>query len=300
MQKEILEALYEPFELKARQGVGGKTFKYVPSDDIVDRMNKVFMGDWSTEVVEKEVIDDQILIRVRVWAKDPRSEDALVHWQEGYASQPIARFTQGVKSGQIIDIGNSYKSAMSKAIKTAVAKWGVGLYLEKGSVNEENSGGSWGPPNIPTSVPEVKPVEQPKIEQPPVAVPVAAPVAAPTNVPSGMPNIPFDTPAPAAPQGVPGPAPIFTDDNVVVTQPNAAASFNPPVSSVPDQGAVEKLTDVQKAAIENIMSVHNKTFAELASAALQRTDNLPMAAELLNYQDAVKLIQYGNNLNASS
>ena len=59
-------------------------------------------------------------------------------------------------------------------------------------------------------------------------------------------------------------------------------------------------TDVQKVAIENIMSVHGKTFAELSAAALQRTDNLPIAIEALSYQDAVKLIQYGNNLNASS
>jgi hypothetical protein len=302
MQKEILEKLYEPFELKARPGQGGQTFRYVPSDDIVDRMNKVFMGDWSTEVIEKEIIEDQILIRVRVYAKDPMNSDAKVHWQEGYASQPIARFTQGFKSGQIIDIGNSFKSAMSKAIKTAVAKWGVGLYLEKGSVNEEDSAGSWGPPNIPTSVPEIKPVEQPKIiEQPPISGPVATPI----NIPSGIPDSPFNIPmttftTPIPPEVVPGPMPVFTDDNVVVTQPNTTASFNPPINSIPDKGAVEKLTDVQKAAIENIMSVHNKTFAELASAALQRTDNLPMAAELLSYQDAVKLIQHGNNLNTSS
>jgi len=301
MQKEILEELYKPFELKARQGVGGKTFKYVPSDDIVDRMNKVFMGDWSTEVVEKEIIEDQILVRVRVYAKDPRETDAKMYWQEGYASQPIAKYTQGHKTGQIIDIGNSFKSAMSKAIKTAVAKWGVGLYLEKGSVNESDSAGSWGPPSIPTSVPEIKPVEQPKIEQPPVSVPVAEPV----NVPSDIPNSPFDipttTPKPAAPpEEVPGPAPVFTDDNVVVTQPNTTSSFNPPMGSVSTAGEVEKLTDVQKAAIENIMSVHNKTFAELASAALQRSDNLPSGPEVLDYPDAVKLIQYGNNLNTSS
>jgi hypothetical protein len=318
MQKEILDKLYEPFELKARPGQGGMTFKYVPSDDIVDRMNKVFMGDWSTEVVQSEVIEDQVLIRVRVYAKDPNSSEPRQYWHEGYASQLIAKYTQGPKSGQIIDVGNSYKSAMSKAIKTAVAKWGVGLYLEKGSVNEGSAAGSWGPPNIPTSSPEVKPVEQPKISPvappvvPPVATPVTIPpapvatpiaaapvvppVAAPVNIPSGMPNIPVQVPD-AAPVN----APVFTDANVVVTQPNQSASFNPPMDSVPAQGAVaEGLTDVQKVAIENIMSVHNKPLAELAPAALQRTDNLPNSLEALSYQDAVKLIQYGNNLNASS
>jgi len=315
MRKEILDQLYKPFELKARPGQGGLTFKYVPSDDVVDRMNKVFMGNWSTEVVEKEVVGDQVLIRVRVYAKDPDDTDPRQYWHEGYASQLIAKYTQGPKTGQIIDIGNTYKSAMSKAIKTAVAKWGVGLYLEKGSVNEGGSVGSWGPPNIPTTTPEIKPVEQPKIEPvaapvtipvaAPVAAPIAAPVAAPVNIPPGNPNIPFDTQVPKAKTtdslGVgAAPAPVFTDDNVIVTQPNPSASFNPPVGPVDSQGVVESLTDVQKAAIDNIISVHGKRFDELAPAALQRTDNLPLAIENLSYQDAVKLIQYGNNLNTGS
>jgi len=304
MQKEILEELYKPFELKARKGVGNQIFSYVPSDDVVDRMNKVFRGDWSTEVVEKEIIDDQILIRVRVYVKDPGDADAKTHWHEGYASQPIAKYSQGQKAGQIIDIGNSYKSAMSKAIKTAVAKWGVGLYLEKGSPSEESDADSWGPPNIPTSVPEIKPVEQPILPVaapviPPVVVPVATPVSAPFNAPFG---IPVNTPTvehkyAAAPLNIPT---VFSNDNVVVAQPNIPTGFNPPISSVPTSVAVENLTDVQKAAIENIMSVHGKSFAELSSAALQRTDNLPNTSEALSYKDAVKLIQYGNNLNASS
>ena len=329
MQKEILEKLYEPFELKSRIGVGNKIFKYVPSDDIVDRMNKVFMGEWSTEVVQSEVIEDQILIRVRVYVKDPSNADSKTYFHEGYASQLIAKYTQGVKTGQIIDIGNTYKSAMSKAIKTAVAKWGVGLYLEKGSVNEGSGAGSWGPPSIPTAAPEIKPVEQPAPMSAPVVLPtappivvpvaasgfppanapviapVAAPVATPVNIPSGMPNIPMDTPVPVAPVadplgGMPGSAPVFTDDNVVVTQPAPSAGFNPPVGSIPSQGAVENLTAVQKVAIENILSVHSKSFDELAPLALQRTDNIPSDIEKLSYQDAVKLIQYGNNLNTST
>jgi hypothetical protein len=224
-----------------------------------------------------------------------------MYWHEGYASQPIAKYTQGPKTGQIIDIGNSYKSAMSKAIKTAVAKWGVGLYLEGGSINEEDIAGSWGPPNTP----ETKSMPAPAPVVPPIPVPVvppvAAPVATPVNIPYGIPNIPLGTKVkpPATPAAMPSSAPVFTDDNVIVTRPNIPTGFNPPIYSVPTSAAVEKLTDVQKAAIENIMSVHRKSFAELSYAALQRTDNLPNAPEALSYQDAVKLIQYGNNLNTN-
>jgi len=310
MQKEILDALYEPFELKARPGQGGQTFKYVPSDDIVDRMNQVFKGDWSTEVVEKEVIEDQILIRVRVIVKDPMDQDSMVYWQEGYASQAIARFTQGVRSGQIIDVGNSYKSAMSKAIKTAVARWGVGLYLEKGSTDEADSpdvnSDAGNAPFFPgiNNAPAVSPTV-PKVEQ--SSPPVKSPVAEPVNMPSNS-NIPFDIPfdtstsKPAAPGPIKeeaDPAPVFTDNNVVVTKGPGFPDFTPPVDSMPKSGVVENLTDVQKAAIDNIMSVHGKTFSELSAAALQRTSDLPASVESLSYQDAVKLIQYGNNLNSN-
>jgi len=313
MQKDILDALYKPFDLKARPGQGGQTFRYVPSDDVVDRMNQVFRGNWSTEVMEREVIEDQILIRVRVVVKDPMDQDSMVYWQEGYASQAIARFNQGVKSGQIIDLGNSYKSAMSKAIKTAVARWGVGLYLETTSVNEEVGTDSFDTPNIPTDTPQPKVVESIKSEQPfpPFSAPVnntgsAIPVAEPVNVPPMMFDSYTEAPRPNVVDdplgGMPGSTPVFTDDNVIVTKPNTSTNFNPPIDSVIKQGAggVENLTDVQKAAIDNIMSVHGKTFVELASAALQKTTDLPAAVEALTYQDAVKLIQYGNNLNTNS
>jgi len=281
---------------------------YAPPKELEATVPKLrnFIIDGRFNAGKMDKAEEKWTDELRTWCKTESNSEYVGEVirqvvADGYASQPIAKYTQGHKTGQIIDIGNAFKSAMSKAIKTAVAKWGVGLYLEKGSVNESDSAGSWGPPSIPTSVPEIKPVEQPKIEQPPVSVPVAEPV----NVPSDIPNSPFDipttTPKPAAPpEEVPGPAPVFTDDNVVVTQPNTTSSFNPPMGSVSTAGEVEKLTDVQKAAIENIMSVHNKTFAELASAALQRSDNLPSGPEVLDYPDAVKLIQYGNNLNTSS
>ena len=243
MHKDTLKELYEPFELKARPGQGGKTFKYVPSNDIVDRMNKVFSGNWSTEVVEKEILDDQILIRVRVYVEDPMLVDSnRQYWQEGYASQSIARFTQGPKSGQIIDLGNSYKSAMSKAIKTAVARWGVGLYLEGESIQEEDAPGPWTPPVTPPESPTPPPKREQHLDTPfshekqPVSAPVAEPVNAPeppSNTATG-PDWPFSMPetgSSPAPTETPAAPPAFTDDNVVVTQPDTVNFFNPPVET---------------------------------------------------------------------
>ena len=62
------------------------------------------------------------------------------------------------------------------------------------------------------------------------------------------------------------------------------------------ENPVEKLTSVQKVAIETVMSVNNMKFDELVSKALQREDALPSKIDDVSYLDAVTIIQYGNHL----
>ena len=273
MHEDILKELYKPFVLKARKGAGGKVFNYVPSDDIVDRMNTVFKGNWTTEVLEAKIIEDQVLIRVRVSAMD----EGVFYHHEGYASQPIARYTFGDNEGKVIDIGNSYKSAMSKAIKTAVAKWGVALYLTEKEASAV--------PTAPASSQSWNPQDAYTVDKaPPLNVPIV-------NVPSGPPM-----PNPPAPN--PQVNKVFTDTNVVeppATPP--ATGFTPPSQEML-QVENEYVTSVQKVAIETIMSVHNMDFNTLVAKALGRTEDLPELIDKVKYQDAVKLIQYGNNIQA--
>lgn len=70
----------------------------------------------------------------------------------------------------------------------------------------------------------------------------------------------------------------------------------PPVMSYGSEDAEENLTDIQKVAIETIISVHGIKYEDLVKRALNRTDNLPQALEQIKYNDAVKIIQFGNNL----
>jgi len=287
MRKDILDELYKPFNLKSRVGVGNKTFKYVPTNDIVDRMNKAFAGSWSTELISSEVIDDQILVLVRVHVTDGESA-SVYYFHDGYASQPLARYTSGTNAGKVIDLGNCYKSAMSKAIKTAVAKWGVGLYLEGEEVASEsvqsdmpflpNVGSTPSTPLVqtPTATP---PVNTPPVNTPPVAGPVAEPVV--NTPPAGSPMGGSSGHAP----------PAFTSVN-----PAPVTDIVPPPMDLPQANIKENLTDVQKVAIETIMSVHNLTFPELGAKALERSDNLPPSLDVVSYSDAVKMIQFGNNL----
>jgi hypothetical protein len=292
MHENILKELYQPFNLKARPGQGGKTFKYVPSSDIMDRMNKVFRGNWSTCVVDSKVTEDQILILVRVIARDPNDDHGLEYYHEGYASHPIAKFTAGPKQGQIIDVGNSYRSAMSKAVKAAVAKWGVGLYLE-----EEDAGSS---PSIETPTktghnpPPGPPPENPIIPpQAPVAKEVVPPTVPPVNIP---PTVGADISV-NPPAKIPVATPIFEPPQTLTPPPFTDTVTTPTVPiDIAGSGEPESRTSIQKVAIETILSVHNMDFSTLAGLALSGSADMPSTIDDVKYHDAVKLIQYGNNI----
>lgn len=281
MDKGILDQLYQPFELSERKGVGNKVFKYVPSEDIVDRMNKVFQGNWSTEVQRSEVVEDQVLMCVRVYVQDPTDSDSQSQWHEGYASHPLARYTSGFNKDKVIDIGNTYKSAMSKAIKTAVAKWGVALYLEQEADSMLPASDIPMPmPIVPTTTIPVEPkAEMPVVVGPPLmgGPPIGGP---PVNQsPAGGSSSRFQPP-------------VFTVANTEALPKDSGLE----VPAGLDGGGGEKLTPVQSVAIEAIMSVNNMTFTDLMAKAVLREDNLPQSLKDVPYLDAVTIIQYGNNL----
>ncbi len=294
MHEKTLEELYKPFKLKSRPGQGGNIFKYAPSSDIMDRMNKVFKGNWSTEVISSEIVGDQVLILVRVMAKDPSDEGGIVYFHEGYASHPLAKFNSGAKQGQIIDIGNSYRSAMSKAVKAAVTKWGVGLYLE----GEETSIAEESTPVGPVGY-NPPPADTPKNLVIPPKVPVTTKTTAPISVPPSVgADISYVPPVETAKVPAMTAPPVFTNEEV---KPSTETTFTPPIpadTAVAGEVETEDMTPVQKVAIETILSVHGMDFSTLASKAIvDRTDNLPTSIEgRVDYPDAVKIIQYGNNI----
>jgi hypothetical protein len=294
MDERILEQLSQPFKVSERRGVGNKVFKYVPTEDIVDRMNKAFRGNWSTEVQNSEVIEDQVLMCVRVYVQDPTNDNAKVQWHDGYASHPLTRYTSGPNNGKIIDVGNSYKSAMSKAIKTAVAKWGVALYLEQESSQPTPAAAPIQTPVATSPIP-VEPKKETTVAGPPMSGP---PTESPTKPASGSPSGPPAGPPVGPPVGNPGGGPS-TSQPPVFTVDNTEAPLKDGGLEIPtglDGGGGEKLTPVQKVAIETIMSVNNMTFDDLLAKSLLREDNLPQSIEDISYLDAVTIIQYGNNL----
>jgi len=306
MDELVLKQLYEPFQLRERKGVGNKTFKYVETSDIVDRMNRVFKGEWSTEVRDVEIIEDYVLMRVRVYV--PSSDGKQVLWQDGYASHPLTRHAGGSNAGKIVDIGNSYKAAMSKAIKTAVAKWGVALNLDEDSEHEGSfASASMGfTPMTTESKPSISsaPIFEPSIpvakKEPVVTEDVASPFGFPgvnQSVKSEssaqsfgfnpMPNSGM-TKATTSNMGF-TPVPTFMPENSGRPEP----SFD---SGIVASSDVVMITSVQKVAVEQVMSHYGLTFPQLVAKSIDRTTDLPSSLDNVTYLDAVKLIQYGNNL----
>jgi hypothetical protein len=345
MEKAIIDQLYAEFQLKERKGQGNQMFKYVTNEDITDRMNRTFAGNWSTEVMSSEIIDDQVLVRVRVMIKDPNSDDYF--FQEGFGGQQIMRFASGQNTGKIIDVSNNYKSALSKAIVSACARWGVGLFKD---YTTQPDGDQMDELIIP-ALPRMPAVAMGSSADLPKTPWIPAPTPASTTAPAGgimalppgvvIPKGELKETAPqqkdldaliaaaispqpvAAPKAVempPAPKPMVTPNitipsNFVNQVPPVAAAVAPPNFSLPptipsptavpadlpfsgiEQTGNGKISDVQKAALNAILSIRKISYNDLALEAFANagiTRSIPPADDL-SYEDAVVVIKFGND-----
>lgn len=322
MKDEILIELQKPFKLKARKGLGGQTFHYVPSDDVVERMNKIFKGNWSTEVLSITEKEGHVLAHVRVSVLDTETKTMFYH--EGFAGQYIARYTEGPRRGQVIDIGNSYKAAISKAIKVACSRWGVGLRLDpelsESEPNDLNvpeiisqnpdqlevpspqqidtSGTSVDIPDFNTSTTSHSDtlVTANDLQSPSVDFNPESHIVSKDNFEMpNTPEVPLEAVSKTNQQNDVSQEevqvdPLPANSSVLPDIPeNVAESFDVPFDMEP-----ATLTAVQETAITILMEQYGFSYEELAKKALER-DTFPPLKEL-TYKDAVKILQYGNNL----
>lgn len=329
MNELILEELYKTLPLKERQGTGGMKFKYIPNEKVIDRMNKVFKGSWSTNVTYKEIIEDQLIMEVLVTVSDPDTEVQFSH--TGFSSQPIARYKDGVNAGKIVDLGNIYKSALAKAIVNACTRWGVGLFKETNVYGTGDVVSTVSTPAAPVGVPAA-PVNVPF---PP---PVAAALVAPPNVPviptkrvvtsstvltQAVPPASIDVPqqpivqapvvelpkVPVPNQEIVVPIPVVQPVQPVLPVPptvNTVVSPAPLVNNIPTTPSVPFATqptesmgisDVQCVALNGILDMQKIEYDVLAKEAFdEREISKPIPRkEELNYEDAVVIIKYGND-----
>ena len=121
--------LVEPFQPEMERTItkSGTQLTYIPISEVINRLNKVLgVENWSFTVVrcERDAIDpDFVVAHVRIdWhVKSPAVS------RDGIGGQKIKRN----KQGQIIDLGDECKGAISDALKKAAQTLGVGLYLAR-------------------------------------------------------------------------------------------------------------------------------------------------------------------------
>lgn len=131
----ILQALSEPFprEVERQLKKGGASLTYIPVSEVITRLNKVLGVDmWSYEVVScaRDSLDpDYIVAHVRLTTTfvPTDSAPALTVVKDGIGGQKIKR----TRAGDIVDLGDEMKGAVSDALKKAAQHLGVGIYLAR-------------------------------------------------------------------------------------------------------------------------------------------------------------------------
>jgi hypothetical protein len=129
---QIQSALNEQFpqEVERQLKKGGTTLTYIPVSEVITRLNKVLGFDgWSYQIVkcERDAIDpDFIVAHVRLDVF-PETDKFCIISKDGFGGQKIKR----TKAGDIVDLGDEFKGAVSDALKKAAQALGVGLYLAR-------------------------------------------------------------------------------------------------------------------------------------------------------------------------
>ena len=131
----ILAQLSEPFPVEVERQLrkGGASLTYIPVSEVITRLNKVLGVDmWSYRIVDcrRDALDpDFIVAHVELTATFVPTDSAptITVTRAGIGGQKIKR----TKQGEIVDLGDEMKGAVSDALKKAAQHLGVGLYLAR-------------------------------------------------------------------------------------------------------------------------------------------------------------------------
>ena len=276
MDQQVIDRLYDDLKIDQKPGQG---FKYVKTRYVLDRLNKAFNCNWGLEIKEHKVIDDEVLVWV---ALNVYSETGVfLTKQEGFGS---------AKKFKNVDLGNVYKSATSKAIKSAARNWGVGLFLEE---EEEDYDNSKTVSNL--SMPSVGVAKGSNFPGPPPSGSTME-TALPTTKESTTPSVPggMKSSPPSAK------APVKTDTPSVLPSmasvPGSSASSLPSTPVVDEKGELAKLTMVQKVAINTRLAAKGVTFEDVASEFYEgRNSSQPTSLDDMLYTDALDMVTFLNS-----
>lgn len=127
----IYAELSEPFpqEVERVLNKGGASLIYIPVSEVINRLNRVFgVTGWSCEIIkcDRDSLDPEFIVaHVRLIINSEYPDFAIT--KDGFGGQKIKR----TRSGDIVDLGDEFKGAVSDALKKAAQQLGVGLYLSR-------------------------------------------------------------------------------------------------------------------------------------------------------------------------
>ena len=125
MDNLVRSLLTEPFpeeDIRTRKGHNGTQLHYVESWRVIERLNEAFSHDWSFEILEYQVLEDEVLVKAELSCPGGITKQA-------FGSSSITRSRDTTKA---VSLGDDLKSAASDALKKTASLLGVGLEVFSG------------------------------------------------------------------------------------------------------------------------------------------------------------------------
>lgn len=106
--------------IKTRPGAGGKPVRYVEVGYIINELNRAFGAFWEFKVVDKQVGKKQIWVQGQLTVKDFKTNFSITKETFGGADIKFRK-----DNGEVVDIANDLKAAVSDCIKKCASMFGI-------------------------------------------------------------------------------------------------------------------------------------------------------------------------------
>jgi hypothetical protein len=116
--REILQAPFDQRLVRERTGPGGRVLSYVEVSQYIARLNEAFEGDWTYEITETKILDDEAIVQVRL------SVGGMVKMALGGAAISRRR-----DNGKPVSLAHDLMAAEAAGLKRACRLLGIGASL---------------------------------------------------------------------------------------------------------------------------------------------------------------------------
>jgi len=117
MSRQLLEKPFEPAQIRQRKGRNGM-LDYVEGHSVIHRLNEALEGQWSFEIMQHEIREDEVLVLAKLTA------EGITKMNFG-----VSQVTRERDSGALVSLGDDLKAAGTDALKKCATFFGVGLHL---------------------------------------------------------------------------------------------------------------------------------------------------------------------------